>query len=186
MVKGHFCKHRGGITKMVSGHRRHNNMSLWDKFVELVKKHFAFLELDFQFKIIEVKSPFVWYASDKTKVRVYYKETGNWPYELDLSVLRVDDDPNTSLAVGVSEMILLSHDWREAEQYRAPFPKSAEELEIELPKLAEILKKYGPKILKADPNVFGRLERLREGRVREINEKARLNLKKKTVPKFKE
>ena len=144
-------------------------MNLWDKCAELVKKNFAFLETDFNYELKEAKHPFIWYTSDKIKVGIYYKETGNWSHELDLGVHRIVDNPNFFPSIHVSELIRLSPDSREAENYYAPFPKSVEELEIEVPKLAGLLRKYGSKILKADPDVFEKIERLREERVREIN-----------------
>lgn len=151
-------------------------MELWPKFIELTEGHFAFLERDYQFERKDTKPPFVIYVSNKLQIRIYYKEVGNWPYELDLGISTLSDDPRKFPPIHIPELIMLSADWSEAEKYISPFPKALEELDIEIPKLAQLLKKYGSRILEAEPEAFAKIQRLREEKIREINEQAKTRL----------
>jgi hypothetical protein len=152
-------------------------MELWDKFVDLTLQDFSFLERDFQFVRKEEEPPFVFYQSDKIEVGIYYGiERGH--HELGLRIVKAGNDSRKSPSIGIGAIMALSS-WQEAEKYRSPFPKTEEELAIEVAALAGKLKRYGEKILRCDQEQFERLDRLRQERIDEINERAHLNLPKR-------
>lgn len=154
-------------------------MDLWEKFVELEKRHFAFLEFDFQFERKEEKHPWVRYESGLMNVGIYY---GEWRHELDFAISRRSYSLQKCPAIG-SGVLLNLYNWREAEKYLSPCPKTEESLEIEVPRLAAILKKYGSKILKGDSNEFARIERLNLEAAEQINKQTELNLPKNRIKK---
>jgi len=155
-------------------------MNLWDKFVELVTGHFEFLETEFHFERKEVKSPFIFYRSDKVEVRVYYSIAKH--HELDLGIRRLGDDPRTVPSLHIQGLIMLS-DWRLAEKCRLVYPSTEESLEVEVQRMAELLKKYGSSVLNGDSRDFERIERLSKERWEEINELAKQNQTKNRIKK---
>ena len=138
---------------------------MWETFIESAIRHFRFLEMEFQFTRKPAKEPFAPYESDELEVMVYYDANGR--HELDLRVSRLGDDPRKIPAVGMTEIMLLT-DLHEAEKYQSPFPSTELSVEVEVHRLADLLKKYGSMILKNDARAFDRIQRLRREREKEL------------------
>src|ERR1700733_12397008 len=119
-------------------------MDLWKKFVDITTRHFEFLETDFRFERQETQRPFINYKSIKLKVSIYYGER----YELDLRIRKLSDDPRRVPSIGIG-MLMQPPYSQSTESYLSPFPSTPEDLEIEVQRLATLLKKYGSGILKA-------------------------------------
>jgi hypothetical protein len=63
---------------------------------------------------------------------------------------------------------MLLTDWREAEKYQSPFPSTEISIEVEVKRLADLLRKYGSTILKNDEHAFDCIQRLRREREEEL------------------
>jgi len=157
---------------------------MWEKFVEATTRHFRFLETEFGFTSKTAKPPFAIYESNKVQVLVYYDVNGR--HELDLRVRNLSDDPRKIPAVGMTEMMLPT-DWQPAEKYQSPFPSTEASLEIEIQRLADLVRKYSSAFLKGDEGAFERIERLRgnarkslEGRIHPSTGKGKPEMFKRT------
>lgn len=128
------------------------------KFVEAVGRHFRFLETEFRFVLKSTKPPLVIFESDKLQVLILYDETRG--HELDLGLRRLADAPRKPLSLGI-EMLVKFKGGRDAEGLPS-YPSTVETLEIELARLATLLRKYGSSVLKGDLRDFDRLEQAEE------------------------
>ena len=63
---------------------------------------------------------------------------------------------------------MLLTDLRAAEKYQSPFPSTEAALEVEVQRLAELIKKYGQSILQGDSRMFERIGKLRQEREAEL------------------
>jgi len=138
---------------------------MWEKFIETTTRHFRFLETELGFTPKTAKPPFAIYESSNMQVLIYYDVNGR--HELDLRVRNLNDDPRKTPAVGMTEMMLLT-DWQRAEKYQSPFPSTEASLDIEIQRLAELVRKYSFAFLKGDKDAFERIERLRREREKEF------------------
>jgi hypothetical protein len=141
-------------------------MELWEHFVEAVAAQFRFLETEFGFARKQTKRPNVIYESDKLQVQVYFDADGR--RELDLRLRRLADDPRKTLSLGIG-MLMRLHGHTEG--YSSPFPSTQENLEAEVKRLAELLRKCGSAVLSGDLRDFDRAERLE----RELAAKLRMS-----------
>lgn len=141
-------------------------MELWDRFVELVAAHFHFLETEFGFARTLTKQPNVIYESDKLQVQVYYDADGR--HELDLGLRRLADDPRKPLSLGIGMLMRLND---HTEGYLSPFPSTPENLEVEVKRLAELLRKHGSAVLSGDLRDFDRLEQVEKDLARKFGAK---------------
>jgi hypothetical protein len=132
-------------------------MNMWEKFVEAVGRHFRFLETEFGFTHKTPKLPNIIYESDSLQVQVYYDADGR--HELDLGIRRLGDDLRKPLSVGIG-MLMRLKDGPNTQGYQSPFPFTDEALEIEVKRLAELLRKYGSAVLSSDPRDFDRIEQV--------------------------
>jgi hypothetical protein len=144
-------------------------MSLWEKFLDIAIYRFGFLEEDFNFQRNSANPPFLIYVSDKISVRVFYDAENHC--ELDLRIRRNGDDPRKTPSIGLTTLMFLAKG-KKAEHYLSPFPSTEEQLEIEVRRLAELLRQYGGDILRGDERVFERIEALRRMREEDINKQA--------------
>jgi hypothetical protein len=146
-------------------------MDLWDTFVELVIRHFAFLETDFDFKCQEPTPPFVYFISSRIKVFLHYDQLH---HELELGVRQIDD-PSTKHIITIGMLMFLAGDPM-AHKSRSPRPSNARDLSIEVLRMADQLKKYGLAILQGDESDFERLDQIEKEFENEINQRAKQNL----------
>jgi hypothetical protein len=130
-------------------------MELWEKFIEAVAAHFGFLETEMDFVRTLTKPPNVIYESDKLQVQIYYDAEGR--HELDLALRRLADDPHKPLSLSIDMLIRLHG---HSDSYLSPFPSTPENLEAEVKRLAELLRKHGSTLLSGDLRDFDRLERI--------------------------
>jgi hypothetical protein len=133
-------------------------MDLWDNFLESVVRHFHFLVTDLDYVSKPPKQPFVTYESEEVQVLVYFDADGR--HELDLRIRRLKDDVRRIPGVGPGEMMMLT-DAQAAEQYRSPFPSNEIDLELEVRRLAELLRRFGSSFLNGDDAAFELIERMR-------------------------
>jgi hypothetical protein len=130
---------------------------MWEIFVETVRRHFHFLEMDFGFVIKSTKPPFVIYESDKLQVLVFYDESRGC--ELDLSVGRHGDDHSRIPRLGIEKLMRLK-DVQKAESYRLSYPCTEEDLQIEVERLATLWLRYGLEVLQGDMRDFERVRQM--------------------------
>ena len=133
--------------------------------LESTTRHFRFLEAEFGFTRRPKKPPFAIYETDKLQVLVYYDANGR--HELDLRIRRLSDDAHRVPAVGMTEIMLLT-DRQAAEKYQSPFPSTEASLEAKVQHLAELVRRYGSALLKAEEGAFERIGRLRREGEKEL------------------
>jgi hypothetical protein len=78
---------------------------MWKIFLELVARHFSFLETQFGFTRKSTILPNVIYKSEQLQMQVYYDLNGR--HELDLGINRVSDDPRKRLSIGMGMLMRL-------------------------------------------------------------------------------
>src|ERR1700731_3805063 len=122
---------------------------MWRVVCGKADRYFAFLETDFGFKKKSDKLPLVTYESDKLRLSVYYDAENR--HELDLTIRRLSDDPRKSLSIGIG-MLLQLHG--ASEKYSTTSPATESELDDELKRMAELLRKYGSRLLSGDLRDF--------------------------------
>jgi hypothetical protein len=147
-----------------------DSSAMWDKFVDAVGRHFRFLETEFGFARTSAKCPFVTYESDRLEVSVFYDAFPGRRHELDLGIGRLGDDRRMPFRVGVG-MLMRLREGTDSEGYLSPFPSTEEQLEAEVRRLAELLRKYGSALLSGDLRDFERLEQQEKELAREYGRK---------------
>ena len=128
-------------------------MELWDRFVELAAIHFHFLETEFGFVHTLTKRPNLIYESSLLQVQIYYDVDGR--HELDLGIRRLADDPRKPLSLGIGMLMRLNE---QTNGYMPPFPSTPEDLEAEVKRLAEFLRKHGSAVLSGELRDFDKAE----------------------------
>jgi len=141
-----------------------NLANLWNKFVEAVTEHFRYLEEEFNFVRTLTKVPNVIYESDKLQMQIFYDVEGR--FELDLALRRLPDT-RMSLSFGIDMLMYLQG---LADATMSPFPSTPEELEFEVKRLAEDLRKYGAALLGGDLRDFDRMEQIEREFVAKLHE----------------
>ena len=139
-------------------------MNLQLDFIDLTKQHFRYLEDEFGFVLQSNTPPFVIYESDTLRVFVYYDAQRQC--ELDVGIERLSDAAKQVPTFGLGELILIDNC---NEEYCSPYPSTREMLQIEVPRLAELLRKHAVKILNGDIRELGKIEKLRSEKEQEMS-----------------
>jgi hypothetical protein len=132
---------------------------MWDTFLEIISRHFGFLQTEFGFVPKSMEPPVVTFESDKLQVLILYDATRG--HELDLGLRRLADDPHKPLSLGL-EMLMEFKEGRCPDNFRTAFPSTSEALETEVARLAELLRDYGADVLQGDLRAFDWLQQKEE------------------------
>ena len=124
-------------------------------FAEAVEASFAFLVSEFGFRVVDERSTFVRYESDRAFVNVFH---GRGSYELGVEIGRwiVVDDARVEERFPLGDVIALDHD-RAAIGYRSFATTEKEPLARFLAQLAEWTHRFAPRVLEGDVATFDRL-----------------------------
>ena len=135
-------------------------MVTWEEFIEIVKRNFEFLEKDFSFKKLSEKMPFVTYQSQQVTLDIHYDIERY--RELDLGIQPVEKIDKFQRSFGIGVLIRLNDPEGIQPHYMSPFPKTKNEVEFEVKKLANLLYQYGLKVLKGDLSDLRSIQKKRE------------------------
>jgi hypothetical protein len=143
-------------------------MDLWQVFVESVTREFAFLEDEFSLLRKTTAKPVVNYESDRLRVSIFYDSDRS--HELDIGIRRLTDEPRNVPSIGLSELMQLV-DKEAGLAYRLSYPANEMDLETEVRRQADLLRKYGDDLLRNKESVFAGVRDLNRQREREIRER---------------
>ena len=119
-------------------------------FVEIVRREFSFLE-EFGFSEIEALPTIVRYQGEPLGLNVYH---GRQSYEIGVRIECEDED----FSIG---QILRATDSGAWEKFRNPAATTREGLETGVEKLADLVRRYGGRALRNEPEFFADLRRSR-------------------------
>jgi hypothetical protein len=131
-------------------------MKLWDDFVDIVDIQFKYLE-SFGFKKVSAEIPFVKYESSSFRISIFWEYGGR--YELDLKIEPLTNKSPSVHSFGLGILAQL-HNQKDHNRFEWLLVNTKEKIEFGVHELAELLLKYGDKILKGELEVIKQIEKL--------------------------
>lgn len=147
-------------------------------FKEEVLSAFNFLTKEHGFHCVKAEITFVRYESQSVFINIYH---GRGSFEIGFEIGQLDVSPKYPEVKYTLGDLLDLVGVREKEEYTFFQASTKERIKIWVPKLAELVRKYGGSILKGVPDIFGRLKEiqtrnsemyLKEIRISRIRKKA--------------
>jgi hypothetical protein len=137
----------------------------WESFVSIVKRHFAYLETDFGFKLASQDIPFIVYESQLLIITIFLDQFSG-RHELDLNIDTIDRSQKISQSLSIDTLLsLLETSFVRKNVYPS---YKIETLELAVKEMAQLLKKYGSDILVGDTAELKRLKVLAMKRFRDM------------------
>jgi hypothetical protein len=134
-------------------------MRRWDEFITIVDRHFKYLETEFGLKRISTEIPFVIYESPFFNIKIFWEYGGR--YELDLAIVLPEELNKYRYDISIG-MLAVLHGSNRPEDYDWLLVNTKGKLEMGVKELADLLRKYGTKLLLGDSNEIKKVQKLIE------------------------